>query len=298
VVFEASDRVGGRVCTEVLGDFVFDAGATSIAPRGRTLERVMLTELSQEGLVRVEKPFYVHHGLRIEVGDPQRMIVERYTYAAGNKVLPERLALGLDVRLGTRIAQITEQSGQFLIGTEPFDRLILACPPSDAVPLLQFLKSGKTVSYVSYRPCISVLLGMDDALGDLPFHALVEPDQRHPLTWVSIENLKCEGRAPSGKTALVAQMSPEYSRQMFDAEDSRVYHDTLQYLSRLFGKDWTTPEVSKIVRFRNSQPENMAMFESVNAAGDKIVLAGDALMGGRAELAYEVGIRAAELVIS
>lgn len=296
-VFEAENQPGGRVRTDRIDGYVFDSGASSIAPRGRTLERVMLTEISQEGLVKVERTIYVHEGMRTTPGDPQRMVIVRYAYQQGNDVLPQRLAAGLDVRYSTKVESIGDDGKVFSIRGENFDRVILACPTLEALPLLHMLKVEKNLSGIAYRPCVSVLLGFEDNIGDRPYHALIDPDQRHPLTWLSIDSLKTPHRAPGEGIAFVAQLSPEYSRQMLDGDDNKIYEDTIYYLNRLFNKNWTTPKVSKIVRFRQSQPESIELFEAINSPEDRVLLAGDCLMGGRTELAYETGIMAAKMIL-
>jgi len=88
----------------------------------------------------------------------------------------------------------------------------------------------------------------------VPYHALIEPEQRHPLTWLSIESAKCDDRAPAGGSALVAQLSPAYSKQNYEGEDEQIVTDTLDYLSRLYGDAWRNPVVTDVKRWRYSLP--------------------------------------------
>lgn len=72
VVFEKSRGFGGRIATRRVGPYTFDTGATSIAPRGKSIEQVMLHELDTSELILVEKPIYVHQRSRAHV--PSRAV--------------------------------------------------------------------------------------------------------------------------------------------------------------------------------------------------------------------------------
>ena len=101
VVFEKTKNVGGRCATRSTNGFVWDSGATSIMPRGKTLERVMLEQISTEGLVEIEKRVYVHSNLRVTPGDPNRG-GKRYVYENGIAELPKRLAIDVAGHLASR----------------------------------------------------------------------------------------------------------------------------------------------------------------------------------------------------
>lgn len=296
-VFEQSDRVGGRARTDRFEGYVFDSGATSIAPRGRSLDARMKS-LNQEGLVKIKDPIFIHQSMRIEHGDPDRMVIERFTYEQGNDRLATLLADGLDVRLNSPIREARREGNTFRVLEETFEAVIVATIPSDSAGILKSLGVEKPVGHIFYRSCLSVMLGIADELADQPYHALIEPEQRHPLTWLSLESQKCAGRAPEGCTALVAQMSPEYSRQRFEYAEADIVQDALFYINRLLGKSWSDLEVARVHRWKASQPESLAMFDRVNTAGDRVVLASDSLLGGRIEYAYETGVMAAGIVSS
>ncbi len=88
---------------------------------------------------------------------------------------------------------------------------------------------------------------------------------------------------------MVAQLSPQYSKTYFDAADSVILGSTVEYVQRLYGMAWSTPTVHEVIRWKYSQPENLALFDSVNHPSDRLVIASDGLLGGRVEFAYEIG---------
>lgn len=293
VVFESEAQVGGRILTIRAGGYLFDAGTTSIAPRARELEEVMFQKLSTEGLVKIDLPVYVHNSLRVSAGDPAKNRIDRFCYLSGNDALAERLAEHTDVRLNTKVEALEKVPGGFRVAGEEFEAVILAMPTADAQPLIATIGESRPFSNTSYRSSLCVMLGYDFPPPKVGYHALVDPDGAHPLGWLSLESLKCPGRSPDGKTAVIAQMGPQFSKLYFDAKDEYIAEATMDMLVRLYNKAWDLPEVAAIQRWPNSHPEMTAQFDSVNRAGSKLLVAGDGLLGARVEYAYECGAKAA-----
>lgn len=296
-LFEANSEVGGRCTTESVGDFVFDSGATSIAPRGRSLATVMFDELSQEGLVKIELPIFVHVFGRISPGGGEKNHMDRYTYVQGNVRLPKLLAEGMDVRLNQRIESLEQDSGGYRIQGEHFEALVLTPPLPQIDPMLQSIGESRPFANARYRPCLSVLLGYAQEIGPLHYHALIDPEQRHPLTWLSIESIKCTGRAPEGQCALVAQLSPDYSKNHFEADEATIVEEAVSHVERLYGPRFCDPAATHVRRWRYSQPETTALFDTVNRRGAKIMVASDGITGGRIEYSYDAGVRAAKTLL-
>lgn len=297
LVFEGAGDVGGRCATREIDDFIFDTGTTSIAPRGKAIEPVMLNELDTSDLVRVEKPIYTHASLRVSPGDTMKMKTERYAYKSGNVHLPRLLAEGLDIRKKERIESVAKSNGFFKIDNEEFDAVILCSPLPETVRLLETVGEQRPIGHVHYRGCLSVLLGFDKEMPELHYHALIDPEQRHPLTWLSIESVKCPGRAPEGQTAMVAQLSPQFTAMHYETEDGAIIAATVEYIERLYGEAWGNPVAFDVKRWRYSQPENLALFDNVNYPKARLLIASDGLIGGRVEYAYEAGAKAAHLLM-
>jgi len=254
---------------------------------------MLLSELPQADLVKIESPIYIHTGSRISPGDSGKNKIDRYAYRHGNNTFGKLLAEGLDVRFESLVALFQRAGDQYELNGESFDGLILTPPAPQTEALLAASGERRSLAQAAYRPCISVLLGYELPPPSTTYHALIEPEQRHPLTWISLESVKSPDRAPDGCTAIVAQMSPAYSHQHYESPDADIIHDTGDFLARIYGDAWTKPAVSDVKRWKYSQPESLALFESVNTAKSRLVIAGDSLLGGRVEYAYETGIWAA-----
>lgn len=297
VVFEIAERVGGRVCTATHGAYTFDCGATDLAPGNSNLADTMLHELDTSELLTIDKPIYTHASLRVTPSDTARAMGPRYTYLRGNDTLAQLLAEGLDVRPGTGISAMEHRAdGTYLMAGEVFDALILTPPVPQCHALLASLGEERPLGNTFYRSSLSVMLGYSRALPDLPYHALLDPEQRHPLVWLCVESTKCPGRAPEGHTAFVAQLGPQYSHSHFATDEDSIIASTVGHLMRLYGAEWAQPEVAHVHRWRFAWPETYAMFDTVNRTHAKVLVASDGVLGARVEFAYEAGIRAAKLL--
>ena len=297
-VFEKTGATGGRVATVSEGGFVWDTGATSIAPRGKSIEEVLLNEIAFDGLVRIEKPIWTHEALRVSSGEVSHNRSPRYTYENGIADFASRLAVDLNVRLNTQVEEITAVNGIYRILGEEFDHIVLALPLPQTVQLLWTLDENRPLSNVSYRQCLSVMLGFSTASPSLPYHALIDPEHGHPMTWLSVESEKSPLRAPEGKSAMVMQLSPQFSKDNFDKSDDFLTSTALAFTRHLYGDAFGLVEVAHVKRWKYSQPENLARFEAVNQPGSKILVASDGLLGGRIEEAFECGYRVGELLLN
>jgi len=296
VVFEKRSVPGGRVATYRQDGFVWDTGATSFAPRGKTLEQVMLHELDQSGLVELDKPIYVHSGLRVTPSD-HRPSGRRFVYRSGNDELPKLLADGIDLRLGVEVESIEQRNAGFLVGDESFDGLVLTAPIPQSALLLWALGESRPTANVSYRACLSVNLGYEVPLPPTHYHALIEPEQRHPLNWLSLESVKSPDRAPEGGSCVTAQLGPSFSQEHYDRPDEELVETVGAFMTRLYGEAFETPKSWFVQRWKYSQPVGFASFDAVNPPGSRLIVASDALLGGHTEDAYEIGLRAAERLV-
>jgi renalase len=281
-----------------LGAYLFDTGATSIAPRTAELERMMFQHLDPKDLVPVQQPIYVHESLRISRGDPRKNAIPRFAYRNGNAELARLLAKDFDVRLKTQVQELERGSDGYRVCGEAFEAVILTPPAPIVLNLLASIGEHRPLQTVTYRPCLSVLLGYDKPLPSVGYHALVEPEQRHPLTWLSLESEKAPGRAPENHSAIVAQMSPAFSRAHFESDETRIVQLVSDYIERLYGVAFATPKVHGLRRWLHSQAESFASFSSANPARTRIAVAGDGVSASRVEAAYESGVKAARILMS
>jgi predicted NAD/FAD-dependent oxidoreductase len=296
VIFEKSRGIGGRVATRRIEQFIFDTGATSIATRGMAIEAVTRQELDTSELVEIEKRIDVHSGLRVSMGD-SRHLTQRFTYLKGINTLPKLLADGLTILREVTVEAIERAGGQYRMNGELFDAVVITAPIPQAGLLLWGLQEDRPLANASYRPCLSILLGYTEPTPDRPYWALLDPEQRHPLNWLSVESAKCPGRAPDGGSAFVAQLGPRFSLEHYDRPNEELVTTAAGYLAQLYGEAFRHPKVGDVKRWKYSQPETIADFDAVNPPGSTLVVAGDGVFGGHTESAFQAGIRAAHRLL-
>lgn len=291
-LFDKNTVPGGRVASESQEGFVFDTGAQNFATAGSSLDAVIHSELDTADLIRIEKPIFTHDGHHTQPGNSRVNSNPRYTYRTGNQTLPLLLAKGLDIQFGSNVDQLSKAGNSVVINEQLYDGLILTAPVPQSSFLLWSLGEKRPTAQAKFRSCLSVQLGYDFEL-DLPFHAAIDPDGTTPLQWIGIESIKSPNRAPIGNSAVVAQLGGSFSQSAWLWTDSQIIQQSTGQLATLFGQKMLRPVFSNVKKWKYSQPEEIAMFDTVNNHQRQIIVAGDGLMGGRTELAFESGLRAA-----
>jgi predicted NAD/FAD-dependent oxidoreductase len=158
VVHEATERVGGRLCTRRLGDAVCDSGAQFFTVRSPRFQEVV------DGWLAAGVAFEWCRGFGAEPdGHP------RYAGTGGMEAITDHLASRLDVEVGR------------FVGPDDLDadRVVLAHPSRD----------------VEWHRTIAVLARLDRAPGLPSPGALQDPDG--PFTFVADNQAKGISPAPS-----------------------------------------------------------------------------------------------------
>jgi renalase len=323
VLFEKSLGVGGRVATRRVEGCILDHVAQVIKPDGFPLADTMLHQLPTADLVEVLAPVrVVTSNGEILPADPHRSSQHTYTYRYGLTTLPKLLIAALPterfaMRLETRIGMIEEGDDGFLLrddrGTELLraDCVVLTAPAPQAADLLESCRLRDTIRNrtridalrsVSYHSCLTVLLGYAAPAPLAPTYALLSADRTRPLLWLAFEQTKDPSRAPRGEAALIAQLGPAISQELYGAPDTEILALTLRELHALFGAAYAHPVWHQVKRWRYSHPNGMVDFMAVNsapAADSRLVVCGDALRpeNGRVYQAYSSGLEAAEFLL-
>jgi len=323
VLFEKSTGVGGRVATRRVEGCILDHGAQVIKPDGSPLAEVMLHELPATDLIEVLPPVrIVGSDGAILPEDPHYTAPRAFTYRNGMTTLPKLLTAALptdrfELRLKTRIGRIEENSDGFLLRNEQgrellrADRVVLTPPAPQAADLIAASQlQDPTLTQtrldalraVPYHSCLTVLLGYAAPTPPAPAYALLASDRARPLLWLAFEQTKGSSRAPQGEAALIAQLGPTISQELYDASDAAVLDLTLRELRALFGDTYAHPHWQQVKRWRYSQPHGMADFNTVNpgSSDTRLVICGDALRPekGRVYQAYASGLEAAEFLLT
>lgn len=323
VLFEKSAGVGGRIATRRVQGCLLDHGAQVIKPDGSPLADVMFQELSTTDLIEVLPPVRIV-GPEGEIlpEDPHHTPQRAFTYRDGMTTLPKLLVAALpeelfELRLKTRIGRMEESKDGFLLRDEQgrellrADHVVLTPPAPQTADLLaaSHLRDPTlnqiridTLRSVPYQPCLTVLLGYAAPTPPAPAYALLASDRAQPLLWLAFEQTKVPSRVPQGEAALIAQLGPTISQQLYEVSDAEVLELTLHELRLRFGDTYARPHWQQVKRWRYSQPRGMTGFDTVNpiSSDSRIVVCGDALRpeNGRVYQAYSSGLEAAEFLLA
>lgn len=297
VIFEAEERIGGRVETVEINGCIVDTALQTFTPRGLGLEFALLRDLPSDDLVRIAKPIFLLRQGHALAGEPEKNSQRRYTYLSGSAQFIKLMAEGLDIRIGNPVESIDRVSEKFRIGRDEFDKIILTAPGPESERLLSSAGDKRTLSQIRYRACLSAVIGFDRSPPPQVYSALLNSDRISPVLWLGLEHEKSPGRVPAGQSVFVAQMGPQFSADQFEQNDDKILSMALNVLQKLYGSNFASPTWYIVKRYAISQPETVALFESVNRNHSCLIVAGDGTLAGRAENAYESGLMAAELAL-
>lgn len=290
VVVDKGRGPGGRCSARRAAPFAFDHGAQYFTARDPRFRARTATWL-RSGVVRR------WHGriavLRDGSARPVESDTARFVGVPAMSALGKDLARGLDVRSGVRVVGV-ERTGGWSLATsdggslEGLDRLVVTAPPAQAAALLGDLSPlGARAADVRMRPSWAVLLGLAGAL-DVAFDGAF--CERSALAWVARDSSK-PGRGDA--EAWVLHAAPDWSEAHLDEPGERVVERLAAELERVAGA--ALPEAlhrdAHLWRFALPEPGLDAGCLVDRERG--LVVAGDALHGGRVEGAYLSGLAAA-----
>ena len=307
VLFDKARGVSGRAATRRKHGCRYDHGANYVKPGADDFTAV-LESYGADGLHDIEEPVWVHDADgTIEQGRDSD--ARKWTYEAGITQFAKRVLDGTDatVHLETRIEglgrtasndtgpwSLEDADGEVHRG---FDRVVLTPPAPQTAALLdatewaddRLERVHDATDAVDYRTIRTIVLHYDFR-ADYPWYALVDPDQDHPVGWLSREECK-PGHVPDGESLLVAQMSPDWSVERYDHPTETAANDAAALVADLLADDrYRNPDWVDSQGWRYALPENAAS-DDVRAAEDAgLFCAGDWIVGeGRMHRAFENG---------
>jgi predicted NAD/FAD-dependent oxidoreductase len=309
VLFDKARGVSGRAATRRKHDCRYDHGANYVKPGSDDGFTEVLESFGGDGMHDIEESVWVHDAEgTIESGRDSD--TRKWTYEAGITQFAKRVLDATDatVHLETRIEHLERAASSD--GTDPwslvdadgdrydgFDSVVLTPPAPQTAALLAATEWGDdrlehvhaAVDAVDYRTIRTLVLHFDFR-EDYPWYALVDPDQDHPVGWLSREECK-PGHVPDGESLLVAQMSPDWSVEHYDDATETAASDAAALVADLLEDDrYRDPDWVDSQGWRYALPEDAAR-DDVRAAEDAgLFCAGDWIVGdGRVHRAFENG---------
>jgi predicted NAD/FAD-dependent oxidoreductase len=305
VVVDKGRAPGGRMATRRIlddeadrpehGAMAFDHGAQYFTVR----DAHFAAEVEAWHRARVVK---VWHGRLAAFDSEGRELVEdeqtRWTGVPGMSAIARHLARGLDLRSSTRVVALEPEPSGPAIGwsahllpgsTEgPYEAVIVAVPPAQAVPLLRHSPLlAEAAAAVRMQPCWTALVAFADRVL-APFDGAFVSSS--PLGWIARDRSKPD-RGPAETWVLHA--SHGWSAAHLEDDPDAVGPFLLNAFADLVRAPLPRPVHLSAHRWRHACADPGLRLDALIDAERRLIACGDWCAGNRVESAYLSGLAAA-----
>jgi predicted NAD/FAD-dependent oxidoreductase len=286
-VFEKSRGVSGRMSTRYADPFQFDHGAQYFTARNVSFQAFLAPFLA-DGTVQAWSPKVITLA-RGETPYKRDWFEPHYVAAPRMNRLCQRLAEGLDVRVGVEIRPLSPRSteGWWLRdatdGTHgPYDWVISTAPAAQTATLLPpEFSCHEQVRAVRMEGCYSLLVGMAEPL-PVAWDVAVVKDS--PLAWIAANHSKPgrEATAPS----LLAQSTPDWAEAHINEDVPAMQALLLAEMQAVTGLDLSAPAHLATHRWRYASVAAPAGEPFLLDEQRQLAACGDWCLAGRVESAW------------
>lgn len=299
-VFEAGRAAGGRVATLPTAFGSFDYGAQYFTVQHHRFESV-LAPLRSEGVVQrwSGRVIAFSGGRSIE----RSMSAERWVGVPAMAALPRRLAAGLRVEFGVRIAALERRAGRWFIHDEArnersasgFDLVCLALPSPACAELLRGASElAERLGAPVWEPCWAALLALARPSGIDFDGAFVNDDAA--LRWIARDDRKPQRPAIEGVAERwVLHAHPTWSRRHLAIGSDEAARRLADALAARVGRPLELRHATAY-RWVLATPRTSLPQPCLWDARDRIGVAGDWFGPPRVEGAYLSGLALADAI--
>ncbi len=302
VVVDKSRGAGGRCTTRRKDELAFDHGAQYFTARGQELNAAV-RRWKEAGVVDRWKGRLVqcHDGSLKPLSDE-----DRWVGVPGMSSIARHLLTGVDVRYEHTVSQITCEDGRWQATTNEghmlrgFSHLLITVPAPQCAVLLEPVAPtlAAHAARASLSPCWALMLAFGQRL-DLPFDgAQLAGDE--PLDWVARDSSK-PGRPASPPECWVAHASAKWSEDHLEMDRDDAGSALLEAFENMCSRhevNCPQPMLIRSHRWRYSKV-SQAVEQAVMKDADKhLYVAGDWLLSGKVEAAFNSGTAAAGEILS
>jgi hypothetical protein len=302
IVLEKSRGLGGRAATRRWDNFPVDHGAQFFTARSPEFAAQVADWLGRG--VCAEWTRGLHQYLDARLHAPEGEPHPRYACPAGMSSLGRDLA-GPDpdfVRRQTRAIGVRLVDNGWLVTGEAGEEfrarsLLVATPPAQAAVLLRDAcpEAAARLGAVTMSPSLALVVRYPRR--PLAFCG-IQARHHAVLSWIGHDTSK-RPDLHDGVTILVLHAASAFSHQHYERPEDETMDAMLAAAGEITGEDLATPEAEFLQRWRYAQAEDAALEPRVLAidAEAPLLVAGDALAGGKIEGAWLSGRAAAEALL-
>jgi renalase len=294
-VVDKGRKVGGRLASRRIGDATFDHGAQFITTH---------TPEFAQAMAGWERAGVARRWFQGQIGSDGVIDVDGHTRFRGvatMRAIAEHVAVGLDVRVFTRVVAVEPSDSGWRIRLEDdselvADGVLLTAPVPQSLDLLAAgavqlsPADGSALRALTYEPCLAVLAALDGASG-LDEPGAIRPSTG-PIDWMADNHLKGVSAIP----AVTIHAAPEFSRTHWEASDEKVVAELVGSAALSSG---LLDDQAHVQRWRFARPTAIHQDRCLVAEGvPPLVFAGDAFGGAKVEGAVLSGTAASEALAS
>lgn len=300
LVLEKSRGLGGRAATRRWDGLPVDHGAQFFTARSEAFRR-QVDEWLQRG-VCLEWSRGLHQASARGPREPHGDNFPRYACREGMTSLARDLA-GPDPSFVLRESKVTtihRSTPQWEVTTEDgrtfqSRALLMTAPPPQAAVLLETAapETATRLAAIPMSPCLA--LAVRYPRREFPWRGIQAPE--HPaVSWIGHDTSKRPDLHPDA-TILVIHASAQFSRDHFAAEEQTVTRQLIETAGEIAGADLSAPSTSFLQRWRYALGSDRDSAPAIDFPADPtLVLAGDAVAGGKIEGAHLSGQAAASAI--
>lgn len=300
-VLDKGRGAGGRCTTRRKDELTFDHGAQYFTARGDAFKNA-IAKWEQAGVVKRWDARLVEW----KDGELRPMSDHaRWVSVPGMSQLARHLLEGIDVRYEQQVERINHEQNRWTIqtagGQSPggFAKLLLTVPSvqcqtllSDAAPDL-----AQRAGEAEMLPCWAGMLAFDEPI-ELPFDGAKLGDDS-PISWLARDSSK-PGRPASPPETWVLHASPEWSQANLECDRDEVGALLLQGfddICKSHDVEAASPSVVRSHRWRYAQASKTLETPTLEDETRGLYIAGDWLMAGKVEGAFQSGTAAADRIL-
>jgi hypothetical protein len=286
VVFEKSDKLGGRAATHHANGFSFDHGAQFFTAKSKVFQSFAKALEAEQILAQWGARFVEVAGCEIHSRREWDAEFPHYVGTPSMNAIGQHLAKNLDVRLNQLIVSIKKPNAHWIVETaqakyEGFDWVLVTIPAAQAQVILPESSGLKPqLNDVVMQPCFALMLGYERPKV-LDWDAAIV--SKSILSWISVNSSKPN----RGELfTMVALSSNDWAGNNFDRQESHIVAEMLSALEEIAGQRLEDASYLKLKRWKYANaPRKVKPLEMIDYAS-QLACCGDWCMSGKIESAY------------
>lgn len=286
VVFEKSDKLGGRIATHHASGFSFDHGAQFFTAKTQAFKD-FVKELQSQGVVTEWNASFVE--LEPSGITSRRVWGDEFPHYVGTPAMNsigQYLAKNIDVRLNQLITGIKKIESGWFVETEssesgPFDWMVVTIPAEQAKAILPETVHPKiNLQDVTMQPCFALMLAYQKPNFFDWDAAFVS---KSILSWVSVNSSKPKR---GDHFTVVAMSTNDWAKINFDKSESSVIEEMFDALANISNKNLADASYIKLKRWKYANAFRQEPVLEMIDESSQLACCGDWCISGRIESAF------------